>query len=157
MSDQTPLLVRPARPADRDPIVDFNLAMARETEGKDLSRERLTAGAAAVYADPAKGAYFVAERDGAVVGCLMITKEWSDWRNGDFWWIQRVYVPVKHRGTGVFRALYDDVLARARATEGVCGVRLYVERENAHAQRVYDAVGMRRSSYQFYEVDFVLG
>lgn len=132
----------------------MNLAMAEETEGRRLDRDRLSAGAAGVFANPARGVYFVAERAGAVVGCLMVTKEWSDWRNGDFWWIQSVYVDHDHRRTGVFRALYDEVLRRARAAEGVCGVRLYVERENEPAQHVYDAVGMTRTSYLFYEVDF---
>lgn len=132
----------------------MNLAMAEETEGRRLDRDRLSAGAAGVFENPARGVYFVAERGGAVVGCLMVTKEWSDWRNGDFWWIQSVYVDRDHRRTGVFRALYDEVISRARAAEGVCGVRLYVERENEPAQHVYDAVGMTRTSYLFYEVDF---
>jgi ribosomal protein S18 acetylase RimI-like enzyme len=152
-----PITVRAAVPADAAAIAAFNRAMARETEGKDLDPERLAAGVAAVFADPSRGGYRVAERDGAVVGCLMVTYEWSDWRNGTFWWIQSVYVEPEARRTGVFRALYGDVLRAARATEGVCGVRLYVERENRAAQAVYDAVGMTRSGYRFYEVDFVLG
>lgn len=153
----TDVTVRPADPADAATIADFNRAMARETEGRDLDPERLGAGVAAVFTDPALGAYTVAEREGRIVGCLLITREWSDWRNGVFWWIQSVYVVAAARRTGVFRALYDDVVRRARETAGVCGVRLYVERENGTAQAVYDAVGMTRSSYQLYEVDFVLG
>lgn len=151
------ITVRAAVPGDAAAIADYNRSMALETEEKALDPDRLASGVAAVFADPAKGAYHVAEIDGEVVGCLMLTPEWSDWRDGTFWWIQSVYVRADARRMGVFRALYESVESEARAADGVCGIRLYVERENVGAQRVYDAVGMTRSSYQFFEVDFVLG
>jgi ribosomal protein S18 acetylase RimI-like enzyme len=131
--------------------------MARETEHRDLDSDVVAAGVAALFDEPSRGGYHVAERDGEIVGSLMLTREWSDWRNGEFWWIQSVYVVPEARRQGVFRALYDDVLERARETDGVCGVRLYVEKENGPALEVYDAVGMSRTSYRLYEVDFVLG
>jgi len=149
--------VRPAVPGDAGAIAAFNREMARETEDRDLDPGTVAKGVAAIFAEPARGGYFVAERDGEVVGSLMLTREWSDWRNGEFWWIQSVYVRPGARRTGVFRALYADVIARARAAKRVCGVRLYVERENEIARRVYDAVGMTETSYRLFEVDFVLG
>ena len=151
------ITVRAAVPGDAAVIADYNRSMARETEGESLDAERIARGVAAVFADPDTGAYRVAETDGEVVGCLMLTPEWSDWRDGTFWWIQSVYVRADARRKGVFRALYESVEREARAADGVCGIRLYVERENVGAQRVYDAVGMTRSSYRFFEVDFLLG
>lgn len=153
---ETGIRVRPAEPAEAATIAGFNLKMAEETEGKRLDPDRLAAGVDAVFGDPGKGRYRVALRGDRPVGCLLLTTEWSDWRNGVFWWIQSVYVPPEERRRGVFRTLYDSVLAEARDEEGVCGVRLYVERENVSARRVYDAVGMHRTSYDLYEVDFVL-
>ena len=149
--------MRPAGPGDLDALVEFQQAMARETEHKTLDERRLRAGLAAVLGDPARGRYIVAERDHAPLGCLMLTTEWSDWRDGWFWWIQSVYTRPEARGLGVFRRLYEHVLAEARARADVCGIRLYVEQTNGPAQRVYERVGMRPSSYRFYEVDFVLG
>ena len=151
------LRVRPAYPRDIPTLVAFNRALARETEDTDLDLERLKKGVAAVFEDPARGSYFLAVIGDDPVGALLITPEWSDWRNGDFWWIQSVYVEKGHRGEGVFRRLYDHVLERARAARGVVGVRLYVENENEPAQAVYDAVGMHRARYRMYEVDFVRG
>jgi ribosomal protein S18 acetylase RimI-like enzyme len=86
----------------------------------------------------------------------MITYEWSDWRNGNFWWIQSVYVRPDARGRGVFRRLYQAVEEAARKSGESCGLRLYVEGENERAQRVYEGLGMKSTSYRFYEVDFVL-
>ncbi|MEW6073982.1 MAG: GNAT family N-acetyltransferase [Planctomycetota bacterium] len=149
--------VRPAYPRDLTTLVEFNRAMAHETEDRALDPAVVTAGVQSVLDDPGRGSYFVAERDGRVVGGLLLTFEWSDWRNGVFWWIQSVYVRPGDRGGGVFRALYDHVRTKARVTPGACGLRLYVERGNAHARRVYAAVGMVESAYRLYEVDFVLG
>jgi len=139
------------QPRDAQALVSFNRAMARETEGKELDLEILTAGVAALLADPARGFYVVARRGGEVVGSLMITTEWSDWRCGDFWWIQSVYVRPEARRQGVYRRLYDFVRARAAATDGVCGFRLYVERGNHRAQQTYEALGMRETVYRMYE------
>lgn len=149
--------IRRAEARDRDVLVDFNRRMALETEGKELERSRLERGVSAVLRDPALGSYRIAERDGEVVGALLLTHEWSDWRDAAFWWIQSVYVVPQARRTGVFRALYDALLSEANERPDVCGLRLYVERENARAQAVYSAVGMRASRYRLFEVDFVLG
>lgn len=131
--------------------------MARETEGLELDRDRLRRGVEAVLEDRTKGFYWVAEIDNRVVGQTLVTQEWSDWRNGAFWWIQSVYVEPESRGSGVFRALYEHVDREARAHPGVCGLRLYVEQENHKAQNAYERLGMKRTPYWIYEVDFVLG
>ena len=146
--------IRPAAPPDLDVLFEFNAAMAQETEGKRLDPARLRAGLSAVLADPARGRYRVAEQDGRVVGALLITREWSDWRNGWFHWIQSVYVRPEARGRGVYRALHESVLAEARRDPQVCGVRLYVDQDNLAAQATYAAVGMQRTHYVFYEEDF---
>jgi len=146
--------ISPALRRHAEAIVDNNAAMALETEDKVLDRERLTRGVMAVLADTAKGFYLVAEDDaGAVVGQLMVTFEWSDWRDGTFWWIQSVYVVPAARRSGVYRALYARVLSLAAADGGVCGVRLYVERENERAMATYRALGMQRAQYDMFEVD----
>jgi len=149
--------IRPAAPADLDFLVEANAAMARETEGRELDRERVRKGIEAVLSDPSRGRYFLAEEDGRAAGTLMLTTEWSDWRNGFFWWIQSVYVLPDARGQGCFHALYRHVLDQARVAGDVCGLRLYVEKENRRAQRVYEREGMAPATYRMYEVDFVLG
>ncbi len=141
------VVVRAATAADIDAIVEFNAAMAMETESKTLPREILHAGVAAVFDDPRRGFYRVAEVDGVVAGCLMITFEWSDWRNGDWWWLQSVYVKPEFRRGGVFRALYDDIERTARSAPHVVGVRLYVEKENRRAQETYASLGMHEADY----------
>jgi len=151
------LQIRTAKVSDAETIARYNRAMAAETESIQLDGDRLLAGVRAVFEDASRGFYLVGESGGRVVGQLMVTYEWSDWRNGVFWWIQSVYVEPEFRGTGVFRQLYDHALALARAGSSVCGIRLYVEGENHRAQRVYERVGMDRTSYRLYEVDFVLG
>ncbi len=151
------LIVRPATGADTDIIARFNRAMAAETEGLELDPDRVRAGVAAVLSDAGKGFYLIAEEEGRAVGQLMVTFEWSDWRNGNFWWIQSVYVEPAHRRQGVFRRLYAETLERARSQSGVCGLRLYVEENNRRAQQAYESLGMRLTPYRLYEVDFVLG
>jgi ribosomal protein S18 acetylase RimI-like enzyme len=152
-----PPTVRPATTRDLAVLVDFNAGLARETEAKELDRPTLERGIAALLGDTGKGRYFIAEREDAIVGALCITYEWSDWRNAVFWWIQSVYVRPEARRQGVYKALYRDVEMRARESAGVCGLRLYVDHDNAPAQAVYAALGMRASHYRFYEIDFVLG
>ncbi|GAA0700394.1 GNAT family N-acetyltransferase [Dyella marensis] len=127
--------------------------MAWETESKRLDPEVLARGVAAVFDEPRRGFYLVAERDGEPVGCLLVTYEWSDWRCGDFFWIQSVYVTASARRGGVFRAMYEAVVARAREARAV-GVRLYVETENERAQRTYAGLGMERCHYFMYEAGF---
>ena len=150
--NSTLLSLRPAIKADHAVLVRFNLEMARETEGKVLDPAVLGAGVARVLTDPSRGRYFVCERAGTVVGALMITLEWSDWRNGDFWWIQSVYTEPAARGAGVYRALHEHVVAAARS-EGAVGVRLYVEPHNARAIATYTRLGMHKS-YDVMETPF---
>lgn len=146
------LTIRPAHPGDTDVICEFNRLMAKETENKDLDPAVLRPGVAAMIADPHKGRYFVAEGEGGViVGQLGITLEWSDWRNGNFWWIQSVYVAKDARRNGVFRKLYEHVQSAARQANDVIGVRLYVEHDNAVAQATYRKLGMVMTGYQVME------
>ncbi len=149
------MVLREARPTDIDTIVDFNALLAEESEGVVLDRDRLREGVSALLDDPAKGLYFIAEDDDRPVGQVGVTFEWSDWRNGVFWWLQSVYVRPEYRRHGVLRALYGRVRELA-AESGVCGVRLYVERENLTAIAAYRRLGLARTSYHMYETDFVL-
>lgn len=146
--------IRKARIADLRMIADFNRLLASETESLTLDLATVRRGVRAVLADPSKGNYFVAEIDGVVVGQLLITHEWSDWRNGEFWWVQSVYVAEPFRGAGVFSALFDHVTALAKSRRNVCGLRLYVAQENRRAQEVYERSGMSRTHYEFYETVF---
>lgn len=145
------LQIETATPAALETLVGFNQAMAWETEGKRLDPDRLRAGVAAVLADTQRGLYLLARSAPSIVGGLLLTWEWSDWRNAWFWWIQSVYVRPEARGRGVYRALHDEVLRRARAAGNVCGLRLYVDHDNAAAQACYAALGMRPGRYRFYE------
>lgn len=145
--------IRRARADEADTLVAFNCAMAAETESKTLDPLRVLAGVRAVFEDPRRGSYWVAESSGTVAGSLLITYEWSDWRNADFWWIQSVYVRPDARGAGVFAALYRD-LARRAAEQGACGLRLYVEQDNARAMAVYSALGMVDAHYLVMEQVF---
>ena len=128
--------------------------MARETEEKEVSTEVAEAGVAGLFERPGAGFYVVAERGGEVAGSLMVTPEWSDWRNGWFWWVQSVYVRPEHRRAGIYRALYEHVRLDAAGTPDVCGLRLYVERENEGARAVYQRLGMEETSYRLYEETF---
>jgi ribosomal protein S18 acetylase RimI-like enzyme len=139
--------IRPATPADAPTVAAANAALALETEGKRLDPATLAAGVAAVLADPAKGWYTVVEDAGRVVGQCLVTLEWSDWRNGWFWWVQSVYVAPHVRRTGVFRDLYRHLEAAAVARPDVIGIRLYVERDNARAQATYESLGLEEEPY----------
>ena len=150
------ITVRKATIDDLEALVHFNSAMAEETEDKQLSRDRLTRGVRAVFEDPAKGFYLLAETEGTVAGGLMVTVEWSDWRNAYFWWIQSVYVASDWRRRGVYTRLHEYVVDEARHRGDVCGVRLYVDRDNDVAQRVYANLEMHHSHYDLWEIDFVL-
>ncbi len=145
-----PLSIRRAGLEDATTIARFNAAMALETEQLTLDPARAEAGASALLEDPHKGVYWLAARGDALVGQLMITYEWSDWRNAWWWWIQSVWVEPHARRTGVYRALYAHVLEAAKA-EGCCGVRLYVERANERAQATYRALGMHAAKYELFE------
>lgn len=154
------LKVRPARRDDLDRLTEFSAAMALETEGRTLDRARLQQGTLAVFERPEHGLFMVAEipQDPAplVVGQLLITYEWSDWRNAQFWWIQSVYVDPAWRQQGVFRRMHRAVVEAARQRNDVCGVRLYVDTHNAVAQAVYQRVGLKPAGYHVFEEDFVL-
>lgn len=143
--------IRTAILEDAKYLVRFNQAMALETESKTLDTEILRSGVEAVLRDEQKGFYVVAEDNGEIVGGLMVTLEWSDWRNDQFWWIQSVYVLPAFRGRKIYNQLYDFVKQIAKKNGGVCGFRLYVERENIKAQKVYEKCGMETSHYLMYE------
>lgn len=153
-------LVRPAQVGDLDLLVRFSLAMAQETEGRQLDKARLRQGTQAIFDEPTRGFYLVAEATGqpepTIVGQLMVTFEWSDWRNATFWWIQSVYVHPDWRRQGAYRAMHRHVRCEAKARKDVCGVRLYVEKENRVAQTAYRRVGLSPLTYQVFEEDFVL-
>ena len=146
-----PLLVRPAAPADAAVVCEFNRLLALESEGKHLDPALLQAGVQKALADDNKGRYFLAVLDGQIVGQLGVTLEWSDWRNGWFWWIQSVYVRAEARRQGVFRSLFQHLLESAKSDPQVIGIRLYVERENHAAQNTYEAMGLHRTGYQVME------
>jgi GNAT superfamily N-acetyltransferase len=145
--------IRQARAGDLETIVDANIKLAWETEKLTLDRATVTEGTRNALADPSKGLYFLAEIDCRVVGQLMLTHEWSDWRNGDIWWIQSVYVDADHRGKGVFTGIYGHVEQLARQ-QGIAGIRLYVERDNAAAAKTYTRLGMITKHYDVMELMF---
>ena len=149
-------VIREATIKDADIVSAFNVLMAKETEQKDLDKEVARRGAEALLADRTKGFYLLAELDGRIVGQLMITYEWSDWRNGTFWWIQSVYVVKEYRKQKVFTSLFDDVTARAKSEGTVCGLRLYVEKHNERAKTTYESLGMKQTHYELFEIDFPL-
>jgi len=143
--------VRKARKADTDTLIQFNIAMALETEQKHLEDDKIRAGVKSLFEKPEYGFYLVAEMDGQIAGSLMITKEWSDWRNGLFWWIQSVYVLPVYRRKGVYRSMYRKIHDMAKNIPGVCGFRLYVEKANKPAQTTYSNLGMSETNYRMYE------
>lgn len=143
--------IRIAETGDIDSLVDFNQKMALETEGRHLDGDILKSGVEAVFHDQSKGFYVVTEDAGAILGGLMVTFEWSDWRNKWFWWIQSVYIVPEGRGKGIYREMYEFVKTKAQEDKSVCGFRLYVEKDNISAQKVYERVGMAASDYLMYE------
>src|SRR3989440_3115188 len=152
LSFMSPIMrIRLARRRDAPALVAFNRAMALETEAKALLPEVISAGVRGLLARPASGFYVVAERNGEVIGALLITKEWSDWRNGEFWWVQSVYVLPAHRGRGVYRRLYRHIQRLAARRRSVVGFHLYVDHDNARARRVYRSLGMKETRYLVFE------
>lgn len=146
--------IREARERDAGVIAEFNSLLAFESEGLRLSPNVVGPGVRAMLADRSMGRYWVAEADGRVVGQIMVTYEWSDWRNGMVWWIQSVYVHGDYRRRGVFSALYRHVESLAQQESRVRGIRLYVERENTRAQRAYESLGMRMTDYRVMQTLF---
>lgn len=147
MKEPSDLVIEVAQPADAEILAEFNIRMAQETEARSLDSATVLAGVRGVFADPRRGRYLVARKETQVVGQLLVTVEWSDWRNGEIWWIQSVYVSPEHRGQGVFRALYRTLQRQADARDDVVGLRLYVEYENEIAKRVYESLGMTSGGY----------
>ena len=146
--------IRNASPEDEAVIASYNSMMAEETEGVGLDPTVINPGVGALLADSSKGRYWVAESNEKVIGQIMVTYEWSDWRNGVLWWIGSVYVHKDWRRKGVFSALYRHVESLAQTDEGVCGLRLYVENSNTRAQETYRALGMEKREYRIMEIDF---
>ena len=145
--------IREAALTDLPVIAAFNVRLARESEDLALDPARVHSGVEALLNDSAKGTYYVAEVAGAVAGQLMITYEWSDWRNGNIWWIQSVYVKSEFRRAGIFSALFDHIRSLARSRKDVCGLRLYVHEENTRASQSYERLGMARTRYEIFELD----
>ena len=162
MSKEQPanISIRPAVPSDLDHLVEFNTAMALETEGRTLDQSLLRAGVQGILGDPSRGFYLVGEiqekgqPQPSVSGQLMITYEWSDWRNANFWWIQSVYVSTNWRRRGIFRELYQYTYDQVQERADACGLRLYVEQENKTALAVYTKMGLETSPYRMLERDF---
>lgn len=157
----TPFAIRDAGLDDLDVVIEYNAALARETEGKELPAETLRRGVATALAEPERLRYWVAEalnegQGSRVIGQVATTREWSDWRDGWIWWFQSVYVHPDHRGQGIFRALYAHVREIAWKNPDVIGLRLYVEVNNDRAQAVYRSLGMKPGGYDVYE-DLWLG
>ncbi|HYW93431.1 MAG TPA: GNAT family N-acetyltransferase [Gammaproteobacteria bacterium] len=148
--------IRRGRPEDASALARNNLALARETEGRELSLARVRAGVKQAL-EPESGAQYYVAADGdshELIGQLMVTREWSDWRDGEFWWIQSVYVAPAWRGRGVFRDLYGHVRHLAQTTPRVCGIRLYVEQDNNTARTIYRRLGMEETGYRLLELEF---
>jgi GNAT superfamily N-acetyltransferase len=153
-SSAAAIRIRPADIADLDTIVDFNKRLASETEDKLLRDAEIVPGVRRALTEPGICHYFVAEIDARVAGQAMVTFEWSDWRNGWLWWFQSVYVAEPYRRAGVFRALYAHIRQTAQAHPDVCGLRLYVEKDNRRAQATYASLGMHPSGHVVFEEDF---
>lgn len=151
------VVIRRAQRSDAAVLARFNQAMAKETEGLTLVPATVTAGVMAVFEEAGRGFYVVAEAEGEVVAGLMVTREWSDWRCGEWWWIQSVYVVQEWRRQGLYGRLYAEVRAMAEEAGGVCGFRLYVERDNQVAQHSYTALGMQETRYRVYEEEVGVG
>lgn len=153
--------IRRAGPNDTSTITAFNAAMALETEDRRLDQETLREGVRSLLSRPEYGFYVIAEHSHLnqmePIGQLMITYEWSDWRNGMFWWVQSVYVVPDYRHRGVYQAMHRYIIDQTKNDPRICGLRLYVARDNHRAHAVYQRVGLVPSSYDLYEHDFVLG
>jgi len=145
------MIIRRALSQDIAELADFNIKMAHETEGVELIPEVITAGVKTMIDNSQMGFYLVVELDNGIQASLMITTEWSDWRNGIFWWIQSVYVRPQYRRQGLYRELYLRVKELAEQEPAVCGFRLYVERDNIAAQKTYESLGMSETEYKIFE------
>jgi GNAT superfamily N-acetyltransferase len=143
--------VREGRLSDSERIVEFEVRMAKETEGLALDKDMGTKGVRGVFEEPSRGIYWVAEEDGKIVGVCLAIPEWSDWRNGTVLWIHSLYVVPEARGRGVFKKLYENLKQQVEQSEGLIGLRLYVDKKNRRAQQVYEKLGMSKDHYELYE------
>jgi GNAT superfamily N-acetyltransferase len=143
--------VREGRLNDWERIVGFEVRTAKETEGLVLNKDVVTKGVRGVFEEPARGTYWVAEEDGEIVGVCLAIPEWSDWRNGTVLWIHSLYVVPEARGRGIFKKLYENLKAQVEQSEGLIGLRLYVDKKNRLAQEVYERLGMSKDHYELYE------
>jgi ribosomal protein S18 acetylase RimI-like enzyme len=150
------VIIRFAHTEDIPAIVEFSKAMALETEQKILDPALISRGVSDVFIKIDLGFYMVAEINGLAAAQLMITYEWSDWRDGVFWWIQSVYVAPAHRRQGLYRRMYEFILSKAKEDPSVCGIRLYVDKNNHSAKKTYEDLGMSAAHYDLYEVDFIM-
>lgn len=144
-------MIRLATKKDLPVLVEFNIALALESEGLVLKRNTVEKGVQSVLDEPLKGQYYVIEKEAEVVGQLLITYEWSDWRNANWWWIQSVYTKPTHRKQGIFSSLFYFIEATAQKRSDVCGIRLAVDRHNFNAQKTYQRLNMNESHYYLYE------
>lgn len=152
--DMSHITIRPAVEADVDTIANFNRKLCRELEARELDGETIVAGVANLLERPEQGLHLVAELDGELVGCSLITKEWSDWNNGVWWWVKSVYVKPKERRKGVNRKLYDYAREMATKEDEVCGIRVYIREANRAATVAYKALGLRELSRRMFEERF---
>jgi len=152
--ESRPVNIRRAVAQDHAQVVEFNMAMALESEGRRLDAQTLADGVAAMLSEPANGFCLIAEVDGQPAGCLMVTYEWSDWRNGRFWWIQSVFVAPEFRRCGIYSRMHEFVRQAAKADGQSCGLRLYVEKNNSGAQATYASLGMAPTHYDLFEEEF---
>lgn len=143
--------IRRAKVSDSERIVELQLEMARETEGLELDRDIASKGVRGVFQEPARGTYWVAEEEGQILGVLLAIQEWSDWRNGTVLWIHSLYVVPKARGQGVFKKLYLNLKEQVDQSPELVGLRLYVDKKNKAAQKIYEKLGMRKDHYELYE------
>tara|TARA_B100001245_G_scaffold80658_1_gene57777 strand:+ start:1692 stop:2147 length:456 start_codon:yes stop_codon:yes gene_type:complete len=146
--------IREGSISDTPTIAKFQTQMALETESKILKESTIRQGVESVLKCPNKGFYIIAETDSQIIGSLLVTFEWSDWRNGWFFWIQSVFVDAKYRRQGVYRVMHSEVIRRTKASGNCCGIRLYVEKDNRNAQKVYKTLGMHETDYYIYEEEF---
>ena len=144
-------IIRMGEPKDIATLAENNISMAMETEDKILDKNTISKGVSSIINDRTKGIYWVMEIGGNLVGQLMITYEWSDWRNGTMWWIQSVYVPKMYRRQGIYSSLYENLVNLANSDPDCCGIRLYVEKNNTRAAETYSKLGMVNAGYEIME------
>lgn len=143
--------IRQGKLSDLERIVELQLQMAQETEGLTLDRDVVSKGVRGVFQEPARGTYWVAEEKSELLGMLLAIPEWSDWRNGTVLWIHSLYVIGPARRRGVFKKLYLNLKRQVEQSPELMGLRLYVDKTNKPAQKVYERLGMNKHHYELYE------